>query len=223
MRRFMPHIVAALAALTVFSVTVFAADLAAPPAPAKPVVVAVEAPAFHGLYIGAQAGLAAGRISTEDGFRIPRDGYTAGGFIGYNHRVSGVPGLLVGGEVDLAVTDVSGSSGAGGFTIRGSSKVIASARARAGVVFGPALIYGTGGMAQTNAKLEVTDVGHNEQLQRGIVFGGGIESMLLGNIGLRIEALRYQWDDRTFRFDGVDTRKIGARDTHVRVGLVIKL
>ena len=212
----MRHVLAGLIAL--FALPAFAADKGGPAAPA---VVAEPAPAFHGLYVGAVAGHSAGTLNDAEGFKLPREGYTAGALIGYNHRL---PGFVIGGEIDLSVLDVAGSTNAGGFTVSGSSKVLASARARMGIPLGHTLLYGTAGLATTNGKLAVEDVGSNERNRiNGWVAGAGIESMLFGNMGVRVEALRFQWDDRSFVIDGQDTGKLRSHDTHVRAGLVFKL
>ena len=210
-------LVAAIAAL--ISVPAFAADKGGP-APA-PAVVAEPAPAFHGLYIGGMAGIAAGQIRDAEGFKFPREGYTVSGLIGYNHRLSGV---VIGAEIDLGVMDVSGSTSVDGFTIKGSSKVLASARGRIGLPLGHSMLYGTAGLAVTNGKLEVSDIGSNERNRiNGYVFGGGIQSYLFGNMGVRLEVLRYQWDDKAFTIADESTGKIKSHDTHVRAGLVFKL
>ena len=212
----MRHVLAGLLAL--FALPAFAADKGGP-APAA--VVAEPAPAFHGLYIGGMLGHSTGSISDAEGFKFPREGYTATGLVGYNHRL---PGVVLGAEADIGVTDVAGTTNVDGFTIKGSSKYIGSLRARVGAPLGHTMLYGTAGVAMTNAKLAVVDIGSGERDQvRGYVYGGGIESYLFGNIGARLEVLRYQWDKESFTIDGHDTGKLRSHDTHVRAGLVFRL
>ena len=47
--------------------------------------------------------------------------------------------------------------------------------------------------------------------------------MIFGNLGVRLEFLRYQWDRQNFSIGGEDTGKVKSHDNHVRAGLVIKL
>ena len=164
-RRFAPF--AALMALLT-SGAAYAADLAVPaPAPAA-IVAPVASVPFSGLYVGAMLGHAAGTISDGEGFKFPREGYTVAGAIGYNHRL---PGIVVGGELDAGITDISGSTSAGGFTVKGSSKYLGSARARVGLPIGQTLVYGTGGLALTNAKLTAAGLGSDERDTQGYVLG----------------------------------------------------
>ena len=204
------------------AIPALAADKAgiAPAPAAAPAEMVRDVAPFQGLYVGALLGHSAGLTNDAEGFKIPREGYTATGLLGYNHRL---PGLVVGLEGDLGVTDISGSTNAGGFTVSGSNKVNGSLRARIGLPIGHTLVYGTGGFAMTNAKLAVETIGSQEKNTKGYVLGGGVESMLLGNMGLRIEALRYQWLDQGYTIGGMDTGKLGSHDTVVRAGLVFKL
>ena len=39
---------------------------------------------FHGLYIGAALGHATGALNDTEGFKLPREGYTASALAGYN-------------------------------------------------------------------------------------------------------------------------------------------
>jgi outer membrane immunogenic protein len=195
-----------------------AADKAEPPVTTAP---AADKLPFHGLYIGGLIGHATGQTRDAEGFTFPREGYTVTGLIGYNHRL---PGVVVGLEADLGATDVAGSTSAGGFTVTGSSKVLGSIRGRIGRAFGESLLYATGGLAMTNAKLAVETFGANEHNRvNGYVFGAGFETFAFHNVGVRLEALQYRWQDQGFVIGGADTGKLRSHDTHVRVGLIIRL
>lgn len=219
-------IVAALMALAalVLGAPARAADKAGPAAVATPAEPELRLP-FHGLYVGVLAGHAAGQINDAEGFKIPRGGYTATGAIGYNHRVPGMSHIVLGGEADLGVTDIKGETSAGGgFTISGSSKVLGSLRARAGYALGSSMIFATAGLAMTNAKLAVDTIGSDTANRlNGYVFGGGLETTLIGNLGLRLEYLRYVWRDQSYDIGGQATGKLGSHDDHIRAGLIVRL
>lgn len=219
--------IAALCGL-VFTLPAFAADLAKP----EPAKVAAEpelALPFQGLSIAVILGHAAGSIRDADGFQIPREGYTGGLGIGYDRRLSSVPGLVVGAVVvgvlaDISLTEISGTQSAGAFAVHSSSKVLGTVRARAGLALGHTLLYGTGGLATTNGKVTFDGGGSADNNHvKGFVYGAGLESALFGNLGLRIEALRFDWRGAGFASDGFDAGKLRAHDTHIRAALVVKL
>ena len=215
-------IVALAAALLAFPA--FAADKGAPPSVAAVDALPDAARPFHGLYVGAVAGAAAGSLRDAEGFRIPRDGLTAGGLIGYSARISGVPGLVLGAEADLSATDISGSTSVDGFRITGSSKMLGSVRARAGVVMGQTLLYATGGLAVSNAELAVQSVGNaSNNHVRGLVYGVGIEAVILGNLAVRVEGLQFDWRGAGFASDAFDAGRVRSEDRHIRAGLIVRL
>ena len=216
-----PLLAAALA--VVLASPAIAADKGGPASAAAPAPAVEMAAPFQGLYIGALVGHTAGSINDAEGFKIPREGYTATGVLGYNHRA--LHGVVVGLEGDFGLTDVSGATNAGGgFTVRGSNKFNTSLRARLGFVpLSHTMLYATGGVALTNAKLAVDDIGSQEKNTKGYVFGGGLESCVFGNMCVRGEVLRYQWLDQAYTIGGADTGKLGSHDTVARAGLVFKL
>ncbi len=176
---------------------------------------------FNGLYLGGVLGAADGQIRDTEGFKLPRDGLTASGFAGYNHRI---PGIVIGGEVDLGLTDISGSQSAEGFTIRGSTKYIGSIRGRIGKPMGDSMLYATAGVAMTDGKIAVDDIASASKNRiNGFVYGAGFESFIFGNLGVRLEALRYEWRPEGLTSDSIDTGKLKSHDTHVRAGLVFRL
>ena len=176
---------------------------------------------FHGLYIGAALGHATGALNDTEGFKLPREGYTASALAGYNHRI---PGLVLGAEADLGLTDVTGSTNAAGFTVSGSSRWIGTIRGRIGKPFGHTLLYGTAGVAMTNAKLAVDGAGSDTRDRiNGYVVGAGIEAAIFDNAALRLEYLHFRWGDAADTVGGADTGKLGSDDNAVRAGLIFKL
>jgi outer membrane immunogenic protein len=197
-----------------------AADKAGPPVVAQGPGETLALP-FQGLYIGAIVGAAEGSLRDTDGFRLPREGLTASGLIGYNHRL---PGIVVGGEADLGVTDISGSQSIDGFTIKGSTKILGSVRGRIGKPIGDSLLYATAGVAVTDGKIAVDGLGSASKNRiNGWVYGLGFESFVFGNAGVRLEALRYDWRPAGLTSDTIDTGRLRSHDTHVRAGLIFRL
>jgi outer membrane immunogenic protein len=222
MRRSLAYAAFALAAATAWFGPALAADKAGP-APAAATVAELKDP-WTGPYIGAVLGHAAGLIRDETGFAIPRDGYTATGLIGYNHRLPGMNGILIGAEADIGATDISGATNPGGFQVKGSTKWLGSLRARVGYGHGSTMLFATGGVAMSNGRVAVESVGAVEaEKVRGIVYGAGIESFLFGNLGIRIEWLRFDWRGAGYTNDVIDAGKLKANDDHVRAGLIFRL
>ena len=137
---------------------------------------------FKGFYVGANAGGAFGRfdvdtspifsptgyfaatstpaITAASGQKIKPNGFTAGGQAGYNWQFGDV---VFGLEWDFGKMNLSGSTtvtqtypccAPTAFTVTQTAETswLMTARPRVGVVFGPALFYGTAGGAVTNVK-----------------------------------------------------------------------
>ena len=97
-----------------------------------------------------------------------------------------------------------------------------SLRGRLGVAIGPALLYGTGGVAHAKADLEVTATNGVQTVsmsksfsETGYVFGGGIEYMFRPTLVGRLEGLRYQ-------FNGIDGTSEDYKVDVIRGGLSVK-
>ena len=133
-------------------------------------------------------------------------GFTGGGQFGYNFQFSHV---LVGGEFDFGAMNLAGSSAASGvypccapttFMVQQSVKTdwLMTARPRIGVVRGPVLVYGTGGLAMTNANYQAefsdtfasaTENGGVKKDLTGWAAGGGVELKVGGHASLKAEYL----------------------------------
>jgi outer membrane immunogenic protein len=218
----MRKILAAIAGLIAIPAAAFAADKGGPaPVVAQGAGETLALP-FSGLYIGGSLGHATGTLNDTEGFKLPREGYTISALAGYNHRLPA--GIILGVEGDLGLTDVKGSTNAGGFTISGSSRWIGSLRGRAGKAFGHTLLYGTAGVAMTNAKLNAEDVGSDSRDRlNGYVVGAGIEAAVFDNASIRLEYLHFRWADQAYTVGGADTGKLGSHDNAVRAALVFRL
>lgn len=116
------------------------------------------------------------------------------GFTGYGFQLSA---LYFGGEVDITV------GGARNLTTLSASRSISadvdwslSARGRIGVVLDGAMIYATAGPAFARHKYEATDIGTRfsaSAIAQGVVWGAGLETRLLPFLGVRFEALHYDY------------------------------
>lgn len=222
MRHLLARLGTALAFATIAAVPAFAADLAKP-APAPAATTAELVNPWQGLYVGGYVGHSSGDLHDADGFKLPREGYVGGGLIGYNHAL---PGVVLGLEADLGVSDISGSTNGAGFTVTGSNKALGSLRARIGRPFGGSLMpYLTAGFAMQTGKLSIHDFGtSSDKNTKGYVYGAGVEMFpLASNLGMRLEALRYQWVDQSFSIHDVTTDKLGSHDTQVRAAVVVRL
>ena len=148
------------------------------------------------------------------GYSYDRDGYVAGGQIGYNFQ----SGRLVWGvEADISATGIDGSATVTtnviGFAFPNTSSVsqnmnwFGTVRGRFGVTVNNWLFFGTGGLAygnvkytyrQTNAPLGGINIfGTDSNVEIGWTVGGGIEYGF-GPWSVKGEYLYYDLGDTTF-------------------------
>jgi outer membrane immunogenic protein len=148
------------------------------------------APIWQGVYVGANLGGANGKsemVSLTSG-RIQDASFSSGigsVFGGYNWQVGS---LVAGAEVDYT----RGQDKIGGFP---------TARGRVGWAFNNTLLYVTAGAGIQGAT--VTRLATNEKVSNrfsGLVVGGGIETKLARNFGLRGEVLYFDSSKEQFNF-----------------------
>ena len=149
-------------------------------------------PIWSGLYIGAQAGYRWSNTSVP-GAGAP-DVATAtpqgGAHIGYNFQTGDV---VLGLEGDLMLGSSPASATRGITTLTVNDTWTSSMRARAGFTFGPALLYGTAGVAIAGQDLTLGTQAAQAHLTDplvGFVFGGGLEYKFAPQLSARIEGLR---------------------------------
>ena len=164
----MRNFLLATTALLGLSASALAADLPARRAPAP--FVAVPVFTWTGFYVGVNAGYvfdhdstfrqsngtvapAASGLGVARPFtaRVPDDGVTAGGQIGYNFQIGNA---VIGIEADAAWTDIGRRVTIGGpgapatlNTFRADLDYLGTVRGRLGWAFDRVMIYGTGGFA----------------------------------------------------------------------------
>lgn len=171
---FMVRPVLLLAALAAVSGSAVAADLPAPPPVPAPAIPAP--PTWGGWYAGFNAGAVLGDESVSwqgtAGFsargaadiansspgQARTTGFTGGGQLGYNFQFQS---LVAGLEADLQYTGVDGTRSVisqvdlNPYAQSVDSHWLSTTRGRLGFVYGPWLVYGTGGLA-------VAHVGYND-------------------------------------------------------------
>jgi outer membrane immunogenic protein len=197
---------------------------------------ATAGPAYDwsGVYVGGLAGFGFGssvhvvedeHLTTDE---FPVRGGLVGGTAGVNWQAGA---LLLGAETDVALASISGSTDGAGATYGCGTVVfecvttigpMATARLRAGVVMGPALVYGTGGYflgAITGAIPGDSISGTGSR--SGFTWGGGLEVALNGGWSAKAEYLHL--DFGKFGYDpGLDLY-LKARTDLVRIGLNYRL
>ena len=193
----MKKILLASVALFGFAGAAAAADLPMRAAPPAPIIAAAPIFTWTGFYVGVNAGY--GWSNDDfDAIDLADDeddgGFIGGAQVGYNYQIGS---FVVGLEGDIQYADF-GRDGA--FDVDGdgdedgvfeSSDWFGTVRARAGVAFGQALIYGTGGFAFAD---DAT----------GWTAGGGVEYAFTNNLSLKVEGLYVSLDadnNNDFDFD----------------------
>ena len=178
-----------------------AADLSRPPPP----MAYAPAPNWTGFYIGANGGWGWSNVDTTvdpfghflfpfNSFTVSskRDGAVFGGQIGYNWQLG--PAWVLGVETDFDGAGISGV-GTGPFgltTVTTRTNWLASVRGRLGYVWGPGLLYFTGGGAWQD--VTASAFGNSfSTTNSGFVIGGGYEWMIASNWTVRGEYLFYDF------------------------------
>ncbi|WP_341861753.1 outer membrane beta-barrel protein [Gymnodinialimonas sp. 57CJ19] len=164
----------------------FAGGVAPTPAPAPAPIVAPITPVgtdWTGAYGGIQ--LEYGDVDADPN---AGDGALYGVFGGYRYDFGNV---VVGGELDLNFADID-LEGTTGTTV-GSLDSVHRLGVEVGYDAGPALIYGTVGVAQASA--EIAGVDYDDT---GYFFGAGMDYMVTDQITLGAEVLQHEFED----FDG---------------------
>lgn len=202
----MRYVLAALATLIAGAFPAVAADLGGRAAPADPAPAAVNSGYRTGPYAGLVVGYSTSQI-TGDLSHIATDGMQLGGLAGFTFKGAG---LVWGLEGDIGWQNAKLSSSG----IQSSGDWLGSARVRAGVPVGPALLYATAGAAFKDSF---------DGFTVGAVAGGGIDLQMTHTMLMRIEALHYMYPDAKISIDNLDALKIGTSDTTVRAALIFNL
>lgn len=180
---------------------------------ADPVIAEPAAYDWSGLYLGAHVGYGEANFDgclecTDaddilDAGDLDLNGVAGGIHGGYNHQFDS---FVLGVEGDLTWTGFedegdapNGSGTEAGDHHVGEVDLLASVRGRLGFAFDRALIYGTGGVAFTQASWETHQHGNDDKAKfndLGGVVGGGIEYAATDAISVRAEGLYYFFGDK---------------------------
>jgi outer membrane immunogenic protein len=170
-----------------------AADLPAPSVPySKAPAVVSPATNWSGFYIGAMGGY--GSENTSDPLGIK--GGFGGATVGYNWQF----GTIVAGiEADGGFGDVSNSATVSGVTATAKVDALATVRGRVGVAFDQFLLYGTGGLALADAKIDASAFGVSDsKTLTGWTVGAGAEWMFMPRWSVKAEYLYRSFASQTF-------------------------
>ncbi len=163
----------------------------------------IDAPAiWRGLYIGLQAGHRWTTTETANANFSSLQARSAqfGGHIGTNYQSGPV---VVGLEGDLMVGRGSATTVGAGASLSLKDTWTSTLRARAGVTFGPALLYATGGVAVAGQDLTLkssTLSSATSDARLGLVVGGGLEMQLTEQLSARVEGLHYSYKDQSLNW-----------------------
>jgi len=234
----------ALASILLLGATwpALAADLGGalplPPPDDRPL--AAPAPIWSGLYAGINGGYAWSRDSTRENSTLPYNGadfermrqhsssFTGGGQIGYNvqfgHLVAGI-------EADLNYLDRTRSimSASGAVAASTSGSYVGTLRPRLGLAWGPWLLYGTAGLAFSDAQATITGNTANtltaseSGMRYGWAAGAGLEFAMDRNWSIRAEYLHVDLGRSTLTGSGLDANSYSwlnhQTDNMVRLGI----
>jgi outer membrane immunogenic protein len=204
---------AAALGLFAFAGTAFAADVVSeePPAPAP--VAELPVASWAGPYAGINLGYGFGGHVKAPGVDAKTKGFIGGVFGGYNWQQEN---FVYGAEADLGYNGTKGSDNG----LSAKTGIEGSLRARLGYAVTPEiLLYGTGGLAAKNQKIDDSGTGVNDsKAMLGWTAGAGTDIKITDNVFGRVE---YRYTDYGSKNFG-DTGKVKSSDNRVTFGVGMK-
>ncbi|RAZ84639.1 porin family protein [Mesorhizobium hawassense] len=204
---------AAALGLFAFAGTAFAADVVSeePPAPAP--VAELPVASWAGPYAGINLGYGFGGHVKAPGVDAKTKGFIGGVFGGYNWQQEN---FVYGAEADLGYNGTKGSDNG----LSAKSGIEGSLRARLGYAVTPEiLLYGTGGLAAKNQKINDSVTGVNDsKAMLGWTAGAGTDIKITDNVFGRVEYRYTDFGSKTFG----DTGKVKSSDNRVTFGVGMK-
>jgi outer membrane immunogenic protein len=195
------------AALALAATVAQAADLPARYSPA-PAFGAMPVFTWTGFYVGANAGY--GWNTGSSRYYDPafgyvgsnkKGGFVGGGQVGYNYQLGM---FLIGVETDLQYAAVGnkGASYGNVYYTGNSDGFFGTVRARLGLAFDRALVYGTGGFAYgdvggNRSYDPVLGYHRDNSTNGGWTLGGGMEYAVSNNISAKVEGLYVNLDTKS--------------------------
>lgn len=192
---------------------------------------------WTGGYVGGQVGYAFGASADyvfEDGntpaynYSHDSDGFIGGIYAGYNHQFSN--NIVLGGEADIAWSDLEDSSISGGMGIYEAKTNIdwmGSARIRLGYALDRFLPYLTGGIAFGNLNFEERGIsfsylGQADVNLTGWTLGAGVEYAVTDNWILRGEYRYTKFSEKNFTTSEDVDFSVGVDMNDVRIGVAYR-
>lgn len=189
-----------------------AADPAAPGASLPPPTYAAPPAVFDwsGASLGGIAGFGLQDYGSADA-TLETEGVIGGVFAGYDVLVA--PNVVAGAQADVVFGDFGASEDM--FSVE--SDYLATFRARLGFAVDSVLLYGTGGLAVTDVRVEAGGESRSATTL-GYAVGAGVETAVTDNISARFEYLYVDTPEETFDLGGAST-SVDADSHQFRVGL----
>ena len=204
-------------AASAFTLAAFQAAQAAdavmdiPQAPAAEYSEPVAAGSWAGGYVGGTASWQKGQFNRQSG--RDANGFGGGVYGGYNMQ-SGQ--IVYGGEADLNYSGIDSRNA----VRKAEQGVNGSLRGRVGVDMNPVLLYGTAGLAASNAQMKDA-TSKDDKTMLGWTAGVGAETFVTNNITARVEYRYTDYSKKNFNLASGVARS-GLEDHSVRVGLGVK-
>lgn len=183
-----------------------------PPEPpmAAPVQITTPSANWSGIYVGAFGGY---NWNDLDGNTANVDGWSGGGFAGYNFQSGST---VFGVEGDVGYSGAEGTDG--NYTAKQGT--FGSVRGRLGYAFDPFMLYGTGGLALSHAELS-DGVNSDSNTHVGWTVGAGAEAALTDNIFGRLEYRYSDYGSKDYTL-GASTVSSGFSTQSVNAGIGFK-
>ena len=177
---------------------------------------------WNGAYVGGNIGWAWGGFETSSpltgSFDNDANGVSGGIHGGYNFAIT--PNIIAGVELDYQLTDLYENSVRNGVNVKTSSAWNSSARARLGYAMDRFLVYGTGGLAIADLKINANGASEDSTVF-GWTAGAGVEGAITQNITARVEYIYQDFGSETFSLGG-SQYKTDLDTSTVRLGLSYK-
>lgn len=167
---------------------------------------------WAGAYGGVYGQWADGKFDTSVG-DIDADGFGGGAFVGFNQQIGT---FVYGVEGDLGYNGTDGTLG--GFAAE--TGVNGSLRARLGIALDPVLLYGTAGIAATDAEV-AAPTGTDSNTHIGWTAGVGADALVTENVFGRLEYRYTDFSGETYNLGGTQVSS-GFDEHSVRAGIGLK-
>lgn len=188
-------------------------EVPTPPVEAAPVALPVDM--WTGPYVGAFGGWSTGTFDSSAG-DIDADGFEGGVFAGFNQQIGT---FVYGVEGDIGYSGVDGTLG--GTTVEANKDWFGSLRGRAGVAFDPVLIYGTAGLAVTQAEV-TAPTGSDSNTHLGWTVGAGADVAVTDNVFGRLEYRYSDYQSEDFNLGAGTVVSSGFDEHTIRAGIGLK-